>query len=95
MKKIVAEDSDRRPFYIARDDNAPEEHKYIITGALLDPTTSIKAPSIPACMQALRNYMLNHGRVLITYELTPSETPYNSGKGSNTNDRRTAGTGKR
>ena len=66
MRKQIAEDSDRKPFFIARDDSAPREHRYTITGALPAP---IVAPTIPDAMTQLRAYMRNHGRCLLTYDL--------------------------
>lgn len=92
MRKIVAEDSDRHPFYIERDDNAPEEQRYIITGALLPSGAPIKAPTIPDAMQALREFMRGQERLLVTYDMEPGNVVYSDRKGRITHEDKNART---
>ena len=68
MRKIVAEDSNGGRFYIDTVGGT-----YTITGALIPKDAPIVAPSWPAALKQLRAFMLNHGRVLLTFDMMPGQ----------------------
>ena len=69
MRKIVAEDSNGAEYSIAYNGDAPADLRYSIQSKALPRGVRIEAASIPQALDALRAYMRNHGRCLLTYDL--------------------------
>lgn len=69
-KKVIAEDSNGKKFYLYRNDSMPEKKRYTIVG------TNIKTEgeSIPVALARLKVAMLNQGRLLVTYESLDPDT---------------------
>ena len=78
--KVIAEDSAGNEYTIAYNDKAPAEERYTIAGKGLL-ASSICAASIPEALDELRAVMRNHGRCLLTFDMTPGQYVHVDKKG--------------
>ena len=63
-RKVIAEDSHGRKFYLYRNDEMPKNKRYTIVGSNIE----VEGENIPVALARLKVAMLTQGKLLVTYE---------------------------